>query len=274
MGSPFSAIMKMGGSATEMIAGAIGAALAAGDRQKAQDLYNEAIQNIQDLDVPSFENIIAQEVKKQPDVIADPTVREAQMQAMSKMGNLADQQGLDPQALAQLQEARQSTEQAAYGANQAIQSGFQRRGMSGSGDELAAQLSGAQQASQRANSAGVNIAGDARGRALKALSDQSDMAGKIRAGDFGEGEANRKAAMAREDFNANMRSAAQAGNVAQRQAIFNAAAKKAGLLNKADTDLAQQYYDNADRTEKQVSGVGRGMNEGASAAGDAFGGMM
>lgn len=273
-GAIFSGAMKMGGSATEMIAGVIGALVAQGKRDEAEQLYRDALQNVKDLDVPNFEALIAQEAQKQPDVQSDPAVREAQMQAMSKMGSLANQQGLDPQAQAQLQESRQGIEQAARGQGQAIQSQFARRGMSGSGDELSSQLSAAQGASMRGNQAGLGIASDARGRALQALSGQSQMAGNVRSGDFNQANSNRNAENARQQFNANMRMAAQSGNIAQRQAIFNAAAKKAGLLNNANKDLATQYYDDADRTEKQISGVGRGMNEGASAAGDAFGGLF
>ncbi len=269
----FSGLMKMGGSATELAAGLIGAALAQGDINKAQELYQKALRDIDGLDVPGFEQIIAQEAQKQPDVQADPVAREAQLQAMSKMGNLADQQGLDPQAQAQLQESRGSMEQAIAGQNAATASGFARRGMSGSGNELAAQLSNNQGASARGNQAALTTASDARGRALQALSGQGQMAGQLRSADFNEANSNRNAAAAREQFNANMRQAAQSGNIAQRQAIFNAAAKKAGMKEKAQGDLAQQYYDQADRESNQIAGVGRGMNEGASAAGDAFGGM-
>ncbi len=262
------AIGKGGGAAWELGFSLIGEAMSAGKRQQALDLYKDMQANAQGMEIPPFEEIVAQQAEKQPG--ADPAVREAQMQAMSRMGNLADQNGLDPQAQAQLQQARGSMEQAMSGNNRAIQDNMARRGMSGSGSELAAQLSGNQAASNRGNQAGLDIASQARQRALAALQSQNSMAGNVRAGDLQDQEAQAQ----RDRFNAQMRAAAQTGNINQKANRFGMQAKKVGMVNQADSDLSGQLYNAADRENKVWSGVGRGANKMSAAGGEMADDMM
>lgn len=271
MGGMFGAIGKGGGAAWELGFSLIGEAMSAGKRQEALDLYKDMQANAKGIEIPPFEEIVAQQTEKQAGV--DPAVREAQMQAMSRLGGIADQQGLDPQSLAALQQSRGSMEQAMSGNNRAVMDNMSRRGMAGSGNDLAAQLAGNQAASNRGNQAGLDIASQARQRALAALQSQSGLAGNIRTGDLQDQEAQAQ----RDRFNAQMRAAAQTGNINQKANQFGMKTKKVGMVNQADSDLAGQLYNAADRENKVWSGVGRGANKMSAAGGemadDYMGGM-
>lgn len=270
------------GAGLEMITSLIGHLVANGQRAEAERLYNEMIQDAKDIDVPAFEEMIAQEIQRQTEVKADPGVREAQMQALTKMQGIANQGGLDPQAQLAIQQARQSEEQLAKANGQAVQSDFARRGMSGSGAELAAQMAGSQGASNRANMAGMSAAADASQRAMAALSGVGQMAGNIRGQDFSTDDSNRRAAIERDKFNSQLRTAAQQGNIDQRFRRTNAQMNKVGALAGAKKGKAGQIQEGADRTERAYSGVGRGLNKLSTSAGEGYdeymgggmGGMM
>jgi hypothetical protein len=258
------------GAGLEMVVSLIGQLVANGQRDQAEKLYDEMLQDAKGIDVPAFEDAIAFEIDKQKNVSADPAVREAQMGALSKMQGIADQQGLDPQAQLALQQARQSTDQQARANSEGIQSDMARRGMSGSGSELAGQMAGSQGASNRGNMAGLQTAADARERAMAALAGVGQMSGQIRGQDFTTDESNRRAAMERDRFNAGLKTAAQQSNINQRFARTNAQMGKLGALNKAKTAKAGRWDEGAQRTERAYSGVGRGLNKLATSAGEGY----
>lgn len=258
------------GAGLELVFSLIGHLIANGERDQARKIYEENVKNMEAVDIPAFDQAIAQEVSKQQEVQADPTVREAQMGALTKMQSLAGQGGLDPQAMQSLQQARQSTDQQAHANQMGVQSSMQRRGMSGSGAELAGALQGSSAASNRGNAAGLDAASEARSRALQALSGSSQMAGQIRQGDFAQDNANRQAEFERQRFNSGLRTAAQQSNVAQRYARMNAQGKKAQGVNAAKSTLADEHKEGANRTERAWSGVGRGANKLATSAGEGY----
>lgn len=276
-----SAIGAGTGAGLEMVTSLIGHLVANGQRAEAEKLYNEMIADAKDIDIPAFEEMIAQEIERQPNVQSDPGVREAQMGALTKMQGIANAGGLDPQAQLAIQQARQSEEQMARANTQGVQSNFARRGMSGSGAELAGQMAGSQGASNRANMSGMSAAADASQRAMLALQGVGQMAGNIRGQDFSTDDSNRRAAIEREKFNAGLRTAAQRGNIDQRFRRTGAQMNKVDKLAGAKKGKAGQWQEGADRTERAYSGVGRGLNklsttagEGADEYKDEFGGMM
>lgn len=257
------------GAGLEMVTSLIGHLIANGQRAQAEELYNQMLADAEGLDVPAFEAAIDASIQKQKDIQSDPAVREAQMGAMTKMQGIANENGLDPQSRLALQEARQSTDQQARANQMGVQSDMQRRGMSGSGAEIAGQIAGAQGASSRGNMAGLSAASEARQRAMDALRGVGTMAGQVRGQDFAQDDSNRRAATERDMFNSKLRVAAQQQNIAGRQNRFQMQNQKLGATNKAKTAKAGRWDDGANRTERTYSGVGRGLNKLASTAGEA-----
>lgn len=257
------------GAGLEMVTSLIGHLIANGQRAQAEELYNQMLADAEGLDVPAFEAAIDAQIAKQKEVMADPAVREAQIGAMTKLQGIASENGLDPQSRLALQEARQSVDQQARANSQAVQSQMQRRGMSGSGAEIAGQIAGVNAASNRGNMAGLSAAADARMRAMDALRGVGSMAGQVRGQDFAQDDANRRAATERDMFNSKLRVAAQQQNIAQRQNRFGMQNQKLAATNKAKTNKANRWDDGANRTERVYSGVGRGLNKLASSAGEA-----
>lgn len=96
----------------------------------------------------------------------DPIVRSAQMQALSKMSNLADQ-GLSAEDAASFAKARQQGSQMARAGTEAALANAQARGVGGSGLEFAMREIANQQGAQAAQNAGMDqAAASARQRAL------------------------------------------------------------------------------------------------------------
>lgn len=262
------------GATEELGMGLIGQALSDGEREKANQIYQEMKKNVSDVDLPAFEKMVSQQVEKSAQ---DPRARDAQLAALQKMQTLGDEGGLDAQAQQQNQLARQSQEQAAMGNQQATMANRQQRGMLGSGDELAASLQGNQSAANRGNQAGLDIASQARARALQAMMSSGQMGAQIRSGD----QAADNADLERQKFNANMRYAAQGQNNSNAQTAFGNQMGKTKALNGADQDIADRYDQSAARIQKAASGVGRGMNKMSTTAGQGaddymseFGSMM
>lgn len=257
------------GAGLELVTSLIGHLIANGQRDQAEKLYDQMLQDANGLNVPEFEAAIDAQVQKYKDIQADPAIRDAQLGAMSKLQSIGNENGLDPQSRLALQEARQNVDQQARANQAGVQSEMQRRGMSGSGAEIAGQMQGAQSASNRGNMAGLQTAADARMRALDAIKGTGQLSSQVRGQDFAQEDANRRAAMERDMFNSKLRTAAQQSNIAQRYNQFNAANQKLNQTNKAKTNKADRWDQGANRTEKTYSGVGRGMNKLATTAGQA-----
>jgi hypothetical protein len=135
------------------------------------------------------------------DISVDPKLRAAQMAAMGSMDEIIQGGGrTDMDRLNELQ-ARQAADQQASQQQADIQQDMARRGMSGSGQELLAKLSGSQSAVNRAAGATQQQAALAKQRALEAIMNKGDLAGNLRSQDVGEQERRAQAADAIAKFN-------------------------------------------------------------------------
>lgn len=120
------------------------------------------------------------------DVATDPRLRQAQLDALTQIQDVAKQGGLTAQDRARIAQIESDTATADRGRRDAILQNMRSRGMGGSSQELLAQLQSAQAATDQANQSGLNVAGMAQQRALDAMSGAGQLGGQIRGQDFGE----------------------------------------------------------------------------------------
>jgi len=114
----------------------------------------------------------------------DPATRQAQMAALNQIIGMGSQGGMDMQSRVAQQQALDSSNQAATSARKSALDNMAMRGQRSGGAALAAQLSGQQQEAMSNARAGAQFAGDARTRALQALSSGGQMAGQVRGQDW------------------------------------------------------------------------------------------
>lgn len=154
-------------------------------------------------------------------ISVDPRLKDAQMAALNQLAGVAKDGGMNAADKANLASIQSQTGQADRGRREAIMQNMQQRGFGGSGNELLAQLSSSQAATDRSAQEGLNVAGMAQQRALDAMLQGGNLAGGIRGQDFGEQS---KIAQARDEVsrfnagvqnNANQFNAGAANNMSQ-----------------------------------------------------------
>src|SRR5512147_1933207 len=222
---PWAAVAEMGGSV-------IGGMLAQDAARKAAKARQQALEELLALN-PEMGASAYQET--------DPRTREAQMAALAGLENTYRAGGMDPQSRAALLEAQYQTGAAERGARDALVQNAASRGLSTSGASFAAQLGNQQGAANRNARAGAQAAGDARTRALQALSGTVEAAGGIRGQDYQKASA---------------LDAVERFNAAQRTA-------KTGMLANTYTGNAatydQQSAADQERGRAMGAGVGRAL---------------
>lgn len=251
-------LMAIGQIAGPLIGAGVGRMLSEEDRKKAEQLQMQALGLYDDLNMPEFQTqmpalpgqISAPELSAferlqtpdlgtyqsagmlQPqlqqaltlgpsamqDVQVDPALAQAQMQALSQLRDIADSGGMTDVERAQMTQIQEQMGQQQRGARDALMRNMRRRGMSGSGLELAQQLQAQQQGAMMANRAGQDVAAMAQQRALQAMMQGGDLAGRLRAQQFGEQSAQAQAMDAISRFNLANRQQIQGSNVAARNA--------------------------------------------------------
>lgn len=179
--------------------------------------------------------------------------REAQMNALNKLRNLSNS-GTDEQSQLLQQEATNSVNVANRGRQGAIAEDFARRGNSGGGMELLAQLSNAQAANDTQANMGRQNALQAYQTKLQALRDSASLGGTIRGEDVDLESRNN------DILNAfNQRTAANRNNFNQyADGVYNDAqrfnttnAQDVANKNTSTTNQFAQYNQNRDDSNKQ-----------------------
>lgn len=220
---------------------------------KEQELLYEMLQSQGTL-TPEMQQLINLGPSAMDSVNTDPRLKQAQLNALSQLGEIG-QNGMTLQDQSNLQKIQTQVGQQDRGAREAILQNNARRGTSGSGFELAAQLASQQASGDRAAQAGLDVAAQAQSRALEAILKGGDLSGSMRSQDFGEQSAKAQAQDAISRFNAQnsqnvqgqnvaTRNTAQAANLQNRQAI---SAQNVALRNQQqqhNKGLIQQNFDN------------------------------
>lgn len=195
------------------------------------------------------------EYLKQPMAIASvraeaeaPEAVAAQRNALRQLQQVAET-GYTPEEEAALRRIQAETAATAASQRAATQEAFARRGISGGGAERVAAFQGAQAAANRAAQQGLDVAAEARRRALQAMQAQGQLGTSVRGQAYGEAERRAQA----ED---------------ERRRI--GAQRKGQILDTSytqQTQTAKEANELENRKWKQIGEAGTGLAKGASTGG-------
>lgn len=224
------------------------------------------------------------------DISEDPIGRQASINALNQLQEIVSAGGLDPEALAQLQEVTDTQRQVEQGQRGAILQGAQARGVGGSGLELASLLGASQGGANRAARQGQNIQAQAQQRVLDALLAGSDIGSRLRGQDFSQAAQRASAQDLINQFNARQQAQTQGqrfGAVQARQDLTNRNVdlenqrrlRNAGLIRQRFQDelqLAGRKADALNRVgqakERRADRAGGFIDRAAGFVGGALGG--
>ena len=206
---------------------------------------------IPEADKLAYETVLMTEPEKLPEILQkdtrlaqiteDPRLRDAQTQALQQLQQVG-QEGYTVQDKAAIDQAMQQALMAQRGANLAQDSEMARRGISGSGIDLARQMARQQGAVQAASQTGLQQAALGRQRALQAMQAAGQLGGQIRGQEWGQ-----------KAQTASAQDAIEAANVANRQrtGMFNIQQKQAQEQFNVAQQTAQRQAE-ADAYAKQI----------------------
>lgn len=214
---------------------------------------------------PQMESALSMGDTGLSDISLDPRLQAAQMAALEQLGQMSEG-GFTTAETAALNQARRGAAAEAQAKSAQILDNFARRGMGGSGAELAAQLQNAQSAADRQSQESDRLAEMAQERALAALSQQANLAGSVRGQEYGEKSNAARAQDAINQFNlANQQSVQQrnvaSGNVAAernlstQQQLANASVDVKNRSQQYNKELLQKDYENKLKKASGVSGA-------------------
>lgn len=287
-----SGIASIGGSVIGAIAGA-------GDRQKAQDAMNAAYaqiaaigappdmaqaivrQNLQQVGVytPALEQAITQDVSKVSQIQEDPTLRNAQTQALQGLQQRGSQ-GLTAVERGAFNEARDKSAKEVEAKRQQVIQSLAQRGLSGSGAEIAAQLGAAQSGDQDLAAGGDRLAATAAQNALQATAQAGQLGGQIRSQDFSNAQTKAQAEDALNQFNINNQIArqqrnissqntAQQGNLSEQQRVSDTNINAANAEKLRQLQGQQQNWQNAQQLAQAKANALTGQAQNSQAQGNA-----
>jgi hypothetical protein len=205
-------------------------------------------------------------------VSSDPRLQEAQMASLEKLSQMGES-GLLPGEEAALRQSRRGAAGEAQAKNQQIMDDMARRGMGGSGAELAARLQASQSGADRMSQENDRVMQMAQERALGAIGQSANLAGQIRGQQFGEKSDVAKAKDYINQFNTQNQQSVQQRNVAttnaanmrnltEKQRLGEAATANKNQQQVHNKGLVQQEFNN--KMQKAGGLAGQYQQQGAN----------
>jgi hypothetical protein len=234
------------------------------------------------------EQSIAHDPTNMEGVSTDPRLAQAQMAALQQLTDVS-QSGLLPGEEAALRQSRRGAAGEAQAKSAQLMDEFARRGMGGSGAELASRLQAGQSSAQRMSEENDRNMQMAQQRALSAIGQSANLAGNIRQQGFGEQSDIARAKDAINAFNTQNQQSVQQRNIAaQNQATQRNIGAKQDLSNvNTDTKNTQQQYNknlisqqyqnqiNAAKTKAGIyDSIGKAQDEKNAASGQMMGNII
>lgn len=194
----------------------------------------------------------------------DPATRDAQMEAISKLGDISESGQLSQTDRAKLAQITAANEAQERGDRGAIQQHEAEIGRSGSGMEYADMLANEQGAAGRASQAGTDVGAQAEQEALQAMTQGASLGGQVRGQDFGQAAEKAAAADSIAKFNAqNLQStnaantttnnAAAAANLAEKQKVADTNVQTAGQNQQIAANATEQSYQDQLAKKKAIA---------------------
>lgn len=232
----------------------IGAAIAAGEEEKARAIRQSIADKYHDLPLPVLDKVVAQKLPPDAAERYMKSTQSTQMQSdvLSKYKEVIDEKGETADDRAAYLRMQQQAGGISNSAQSAVQRGMANRGLEGSGMSFALQQQGAQSAANRANAMGVQEAADSRHRYMDALGQAGSLSGQMR----GQELQTLQAQDAINEFNARQQSDADFRNQQIPQQNFdNKMSKMAGESN-AMNGVANDYDRGAQGARSTAAGIG------------------
>jgi len=222
--------------------------LSKGDAEKAQQ---RNLQRLEQLQAPNLQNFSYQQYATPADLQSQlgqlqvaPEGRAAQLNALQRIQDVANQGGLTAEDRAMLDQISRQEQTQLQGERGSIMQGAQRRGIAGSGLELASQLGATSQAADRQAQRDLGVAALGQNRALQALQQTASIGGQLRGADYEEAARKAEATDVINRYNAGVRNTIAQNNVdmLNRQNFYN------------QQQLPQQNYQNQ---LERLQGIGQ-----------------
>lgn len=219
-----------------------------------KEYYPELYKQVVSLN-PEMETAVNLGPSAMAGISTDPAMRQAQLNALSKLQEVGNAGGRDAQFLADQSRLENDINTNLKGQQDAIMQNLATRGMAGGGSELVARQMAAQGASNQQAQMAMEAKAQAQQRALQALMQSGQLGGQMQAQDFAQQSAKAQAQDAIAKFNAanqqqvisnnvGAKNNAQQWNATQAQNIAN---QNVGLGNEAkqyNLNLDQRRFDN------------------------------
>lgn len=196
----------------------------------------------------------------------DSTGRQAEMDALGRMGDIAKSGGMTLEDQAVLNKFLGKSAQRESAARQGLEQQFAARGQFGSGAQLASALQNQSSGAERNSQAGMDQAAQAERRSLEAIMNQSRMGGSLRDRDWNEQAKKAEAAdaIARGNMAAREKSGYYNASLPQQQ--FNNRTSRLAQQGAAGNNVAAQYGLNAADTRQRGAGYALAARQGINAA--------
>lgn len=215
---------------------------------------------------PKLEASIKQDPTAFQGIVKNQQYSGAQDKALHQLQSLGEEGGLSLSDKADLQEQELQNSNKDKANREAITDQMARRGQGGSGLDLQAQLSGAQSAGDRNATSSLRTLGDARDRALKAISGAGSLAGQLGQQDYQRqsdlasardriNQFNTTNAQSVQQRNVEEQNRAQAANLAARQKVSSGNVDLANQEEKYNKGLAQQQYEDQLQKTQGIAGA-------------------
>ena len=232
----------------------IGAAIAAGENAKAQAIREDVAARIGAIKLPILDRLVAS--KLPPEAAAEwmrsTQAKSTQSDVLGKWMDVVNSKGETADDRAAYLRMSDSANAVATGAASGIRRDMNNRGLEGSGVDFALRQSGAQNAANAANRAGIQEAADARGRYMAALGSAGQLSSQMRSQD----QAAKSAVDTINQFNARQQGEADRYNSGLAQQAFDNEMAKNAVEAGARTGVAQGYERSAGAAQSTAAGVG------------------
>lgn len=231
---------------------------------------------------PKLQSAIAQNPSEFENIVTNASHKTAQNRALGELENVGYEGGLRLQDKAALQEAQLQGQQQDRAARDNIGAEMARRGLGGSGFDVAARLQAGQASGDRNAANSMKVAAGAQDRALQAIMQAGQLGTQYRTQDFGEQAQRANAADRISQFNtANLRDVnaanigaqnqAQAANLAASQNLSNQNTQLANQQQMYNKNLSQQQFENQAKKTAGMTGqygqqAGMALQQGQNTA--------
>ena len=201
-----------------------------------KELHPELYKQVVSLN-PELEQAVTLGPSASEGITLDPKMQKAQMDALSSLMDITQNDGRDARFQADAQRLQNDVNQNLQGNSKAIEQNMAMRGMSGGMSDLVSRNMNAQQGANRQAQMEMDLNAQAQDRALQALMQQGNLAGQMQNSDFNRQNtvANNKDAISR--FNAQNQQQVMSNNVGYKNNAQQMNAQNAQNTANSNVDL-------------------------------------